>query len=235
MPDPLEVLVGRLLALATVDADTGRRRLPPERELGEALGMSRGMLREQLAVLERLGFLHRTQGRGTFIENPSYDFVRTFFAIARELGYLTDAEFSESRVLLEEALAEAAAHRATPEQIAALRDDVDRMVASDAAGDAEDAHDADVAFHRRLQRVVDNSVLRFLHEGLSHVLRDDIAQRRLEVAKGGEDGNAPDRTDSVHYEIVDAIEARDPAGARLAMRRHFGGAAPGLTPGLAVG
>lgn len=225
MPDPLEALVARLLELATVDEETGRRRLPPERELCEALGMSRGALREQLAVLERLGFLHRTQGRGTYIENPSYDFVRTFFAIARELGYLTDAEFSESRVLLEEALAEAAALRATPEQIAALRADVDRMVASNAAGDTADAQDADVAFHRRLQRVVDNSVLRFLHEGLSHVLRDDIGARRLEVARGAAGANGH-RTDSIHYEIIDAIEARDAVGARLAMRRHFGGAAP---------
>lgn len=225
MPDQLEALVARLLELATVDDETGRRRLPPERELCEALGMSRGALREQLAVLERLGFLHRTQGRGTYIENPSYDFVRTFFAISRELGYLTDAEFSESRVLLEEALAEAAAQRATPEQIAALRSDVDRMVASHAAGDAEDARDADVAFHHRLQRVVDNSVLRFLYEGLSHVLRDDVGARRLQAARSGA-GRSGHRTDSIHYEIVDAIEARDPVGARLAMRRHFGGTAP---------
>lgn len=214
----------RLLELATIDEATGLRRLPPERDLGDALGMSRGMLREQLAVLERLGFLRRRQGHGTFIENPSYDFVRTFFSISRELGYLTDAEFAESRVLLEEAVAEAAAHRATPDQIAALRGDVDRMVASHEAGDDDDAQEADVSFHRRLQRVVDNSVLRFLHESLSHVLRDDIAARRLEVAQGA---GARHRTDHIHYEIIDAIEAHDPVGARLAMRRHFGGVAAG--------
>jgi GntR family transcriptional repressor for pyruvate dehydrogenase complex len=220
--DPLEVLVARLLELATIDEVTGMRRLPPERELCDALGMSRGALREQLAVLERLGFITRTQGRGTFLSSPSYDFVRTFFAISRELGHLTDDEFSESRVLLEEALAEAAARRATPDEVAELRAMVDRMVASQAAGDSADAHEADVAFHRRLQAVVDNSVLQFLHEGLSHVLRDDIAARRLAVAEAIGDV----RTDSIHYDIVDAIAAGDPAGARLAMRRHFGGVAP---------
>lgn len=224
MPDPLEALVARLIELATVDETTGMRRLPPERELCEALGMSRGALREQLAVLERLGFLVRTQGRGTYLSSPSYDFVRTFFAIARELGHLTDVEFSESRVLLEEALAEAAAHRATPDEIAALRAEVDRMVAAQAAGDSTDAREADIAFHRRLQTVVDNSVLRFLHEGLSHVLRDDIAARRRAVAAAPSDA----RTDSIHYEIVDAIAARDPAGARSAMRRHFGDVTPGV-------
>lgn len=228
MPDQLEALVARLRELATLDEDTGRRRLPPERVLGEALRMSRGALREQLSVLERLGFIDRTQGRGTYLASPSYDFVRTYFRIARDLGYLTDAEFSESRLLLEEALAEAAARRATPEQVAELRSDVDRMVASQAAGDFEDAHEADVAFHRRLQLIVDNSVLRFIHEGLSHVLRDDIAARRQEVAERGTGPDGRVRTDSVHYEIVDAIAAGDPDGARLAMRRHFGGVALGV-------
>ncbi|WP_228484687.1 FadR/GntR family transcriptional regulator [Microbacterium cremeum] len=229
MPDQLEALVARLRELATLDEDTGRRRLPPERVLGESLGMSRGALREQLAVLERLGFIDRTQGRGTYLATPSYDFVRTYFRISRDLGYLTDAEFSESRLLLEEALSEAAARRATPEQVAQLRADVDRMVASQESGDFDDAREADIAFHWRLQHIVDNPVLRFLHEGLSHVLRDDIAARRQEVAEGTREHD--DRTDSVHYEIVDAIAAGDPVGARLAMRRHFGGVALGMRAG----
>ncbi|WP_240658976.1 FadR/GntR family transcriptional regulator [Microbacterium sp. CPCC 204701] len=226
MPDQLEALVARLRELATLDEDSGRRRLPPERVLGEALGMSRGALREQLAVLERLGFIDRTQGRGTFLASPSYDFVRTYFRIARDLGYLTDTEFSESRLLLEEALAEAAARRATPEQVAQLRGDVDRMVASQSAADFDDAHEADVTFHSRLQGIVDNPVLRFLHEGISHVLRDDIAARRQEVAEGVPEPGG--RTDSIHYDIVDAIATGDAVGARLAMRRHFGGVVLGM-------
>lgn len=222
MADPLEQLVTRLLALTSVEESTGARRLPPERELGEALGMSRGALREQLAVLERLGFLHRTQGRGTYIDTPSDDFVRTYFTISRELGYLTDAQFAESRVLLEEALAEAAAERATPSEIAELRSDVDRMIASTKAGDHQGALEADVAFHRRLQRMVDNPVLRLMHEGLSHVLHETIRFRRLEAVRvEAVDADGVRRTDSVHYAIVDAIEARDPDAARTAMRAHF--------------
>jgi GntR family transcriptional repressor for pyruvate dehydrogenase complex len=222
----LEAFVARLLELSTVDKAGGGRRLPPERVLCEELGVSRGALREQLAVLERLGFLRRVQGRGTYLTKPPYDFVRTFFAIARGLGYLTDAEFAESRVLLEEAITEQAARRATPAQIAALRREVDRMVALHEAGDWAGAHDADVAFHERLHAMIDNSVLRFLQEGLRPVLRDDIAARRLEVAKGAARPDAEQRTDGVHYEIVDAIEAHDPERARVAMRRHFGGVPP---------
>jgi GntR family transcriptional repressor for pyruvate dehydrogenase complex len=220
----LEALVARLLELSAVDARTGRRRLPPERVLCEELGVSRGALREQLAVLERLGFLRRTQGRGTYLTKPPYDFVRTFFGIARALGYLSDAEFSEARMLLEEAVAEAAAHRATRAQVTALRRDVDRMVAAQEADDTDGAHEADVAFHERLHSIVDNSVLRFLQEGLRQTLRDDIAARRRDAAaKGATKEEAGFLTSGVHYEIVDAVEAGDPDRARLAMRRHFRG------------
>ncbi|WP_336630860.1 MULTISPECIES: FadR/GntR family transcriptional regulator [unclassified Microbacterium] len=222
MVAPLEELVSRLLTLATPEPGNDARRLPPERELGEALGMSRGALREQLSVLERLGFLHRTQGRGTYIDTPSDDFVRSYFTIARELGYLTDEQFAESRVMLEEAVAETAAVRASTEEIADLRADVDRMIAATMSDDHEAAFEADVTFHRRLQSMVDNPVLHLMHDGLSHVLREAIRFRRLEaVAVEPVDANGVRRTDSVHYAIVEAIEARDPEAARLAMRQHF--------------
>ncbi|MBS1906847.1 MAG: FadR family transcriptional regulator [Actinobacteria bacterium] len=218
----MEELVSRLLALAEPEPDSTARRLPPERVLGDALGMSRGALREQLAVLERLGFLHRTQGRGTYIDRPSDDFVRSYFTIARELGYLTDGQFAESRVLLEEAVVAAAATRASTEEIAALRADVDAMIAASKRDDQDAAFEADVTFHRRLQAMVDNPILHLIHDGLSHVLRETIRVRRLEaVAVEPVDENGERPTDTVHYSIVDAIEAGDPDRARAAMRQHF--------------
>lgn len=218
MPDTLDRFVERLLALATVDDDTGARRLPPERELGDALGMSRGALREQLAVLERLGFLHRTQGRGTYLDTPSYGFVRTYFTIARSLGYIADSDVSEARVMVEEAVAEAAARSATADEIAGLREALDRMDAGERDGDIARIHEADADFHRRLLQIVDNPVLRFLQEGLRRALNDDMRARRESVERG----RAGDEFDRSHEDIIDAIEAGDPEAARLAMRRHFG-------------
>jgi len=217
LPDQLETLVTRLLELATVDEETGSQRLPPERELGEALGMSRGALREQLAVLERLGFLHRRQGSGTYIDAPSFAFVRTYFSIAHSLGYLTDAHVAESRELIEVAVAESAARRATDDQIAGLREAVDRMVTSETRGDLDAVHAADTDFHRRLLRIVDNPILQLLEEGLRRSLQQDMRSRRLAVLplSGGE------TFDRAHADIVDAIAAHDPEAAGLAMRRHF--------------
>lgn len=218
MPVPLDRFVTRLLALATVDDETGARRLPPERELGEALGMSRGALREQLSVLELLGFVHRTQGRGTYLDTPSYGFVRTYFTIARSLGYITEVDVSEARVLVEQAVAEAAARRATDEQIASLREAIARMEAADEAGDLDSVHVADADFHRRLLQIVANPVLLFLQEGLRRALDADMRARRATVTRALSGGEF-DRT---HTDIVDALADHDPEAARLAMRRHFG-------------
>lgn len=218
MADSLDSFVERLLALATIDEESGSRRLPPERELGEALGMSRGALREQLAVLERLGFLQRTQGRGTYLDTPSYGFVRTYFTIARSLGYIADAEVTEARVMVEEAVAEAAARSATPEEIDGLREALERMHSGERDGDSVRILEADADFHRRLLHIVDNPVLKFLQEGLRRALTDDMRARRESAARDRV-GVAFDRS---HEDIVDAIEARDPEAARYAMRRHFG-------------
>lgn len=218
----LESFVVRLAELAREEPGASGRRLPPERELGDLLGLSRGALREHLTVLERLGFLHRVQGRGTYIDAPGDDFVRSYFTISRELGYLTDGQFAESRVFLEEAVAELAAKRATPDDVVVLRALVDEMVEATRRGDDDAAFEADVAFHRTLQGMVDNPVLRSMHEGLSQVLRETIRARRLEaVAKEDPDDTGALTTDSVHYAIVDALEAGDADAARRAMRRHF--------------
>ncbi|MHC3000058.1 FadR/GntR family transcriptional regulator [Microbacterium sp. HJ5] len=218
MSEPLDRFVTRLLELATVDEETGARRLPPERELGDALGMSRGALREQLAVLERLGFLHRTQGRGTYLDTPSFGFVRTYFTIARELGYITGVHVSEARVLIEEAVAEAVARKASAEQIGALRESLDRMNAAEESDDLHEAHEADADFHQQLLRIVDNPVLQFLMEGLRRALADDMRARREAVAREG----SAIEFDRSHADIVDAIAEGDGEAARFAMRRHFG-------------
>lgn len=225
MQEPLDRFVVRLLELATVDDETGARRLPPERELGDALGMSRGALREQLSVLERLGFLRRTQGRGTYIDTPSYGFVRMYFTIAQSLGYITDPHVAEARVLVEEAVAEAAALKATPAQIDDLRGSLERMNAAEASGDIERAHEADADFHRRLLGVVDNPVLDLLREGLQRALNDDMRARREAVTRDG----SGTEFDLSHDDIVAAIATGDPEGARIAMRRHFGITTTGST------
>jgi DNA-binding FadR family transcriptional regulator len=219
--DRLNWLATRLVELST-PADGGALRLPPERELGASLSMSRGALREQLATLENLGVLRRRQGHGTYIDAPDASFLRTSFALMRRLGYLSEEQFTTARELLEETVASEAARRATDADITALRGLVDDLVRHSVNGESEAALEADVELHNRLFRIVDNPVFTMLNQGISHVLRENVRERRAIAAERSvrlEDGTIA--TDTVHGDIVDALQAHDPDLARAAMRRHF--------------
>jgi GntR family transcriptional repressor for pyruvate dehydrogenase complex len=218
----LSFLVRRLAEEAVPEPGTGRLRLPTERELGATLAVSRGSLREQLSMLETLGFLDRTQGRGSYLQVPDAGFLRLYFDFSRQLDQLTYEQFDAARELLEITVAEAAAELATDDDVAELRGLVDRMVRAAEAGDQGGALEADLEFHRRLFTVVDNPIFNLMRDGLAHVLRGAVVERRrLAAEREPAAAGAPRPSDAVHHEVVDALAARDPDAARAAMRRHF--------------
>ncbi|MGW0933679.1 FadR/GntR family transcriptional regulator [Streptomyces sp. NPDC002666] len=217
----LAQLVRALSEQSTPDTDGGPLRLPTERALVDSLEISRGALREQLSVLEHLGFLDRTQGRGSYLTAPDTGFLQLYFDLAGQLGHLSQPQFRDAREILETALAEAAARRATADDVDALRALVDEMVRATTAGEHRAALEADLDFHRQLCEIVGNPVFSMLHDALSHALRSELVERR-ELA--GQVPLPPGRSlviDTVHYGIVEAIDGRDAEGARAAMRRHF--------------
>ncbi|WP_423246799.1 FadR/GntR family transcriptional regulator [Sinomonas puerhi] len=220
MTRDLSSLVESLIGEATAEVGTGRLRLPPERELGAALEVSRGALREQLLTLELLGFLNRTQGRGTYLESPDSGFLSMHLRLALQLGHFTAEQFEQAREMLELAIIEQAAITATRAQVSALRRHVDRMVSATSDGDAEEAIAADFDFHRTLFELVDNPVFNIVHDALRDVLRDVVADRRAKALASVET-TEDFVTDKVHYEIVDALAANDVDAARAAMKRHF--------------
>ncbi|MFC4006763.1 FadR/GntR family transcriptional regulator [Nonomuraea purpurea] len=218
----LSYLAQRLAAEAIPEPGTGRLRLPTERELVESLDISRGTLREQLSMLEMLGFVDRTQGRGSYLQVPDATFLRLYFELSRELGHLDTIQFRTAREMLELSVAEAAARRATADDVDDLRRLVDEMVQASAQGDDQRAAEADMEFHRRLFAIVDNPIFTNLHDGLSHALRSEIAERRrLAIERSGLAPGQSRALDTVHYGIVEAIGERDAEGARAAMSRHF--------------
>lgn len=218
----LSRLVRSLAAQATPEPRTGRLRLPTERDLVASLEISRGTLREQLSMLEMLGFLDRTQGRGSYLQVPDASFIQLYFDLSSQLGHLTAPQFRTARELLELSVAEAAARWATADDVDELRDLVDRMVDASAAGDEHRAVEADLGFHRRLFRIVDNPIFGIVHDGLSHALHSEVVERRRRaVARTPLEAHRSRVIDTVHYGIVEAVGRRDADGARAAMRRHF--------------
>ncbi|PXY35746.1 FadR/GntR family transcriptional regulator [Prauserella flavalba] len=218
----LSYLVRSLAEQATPEPETGRLRLPTERELVTSLEVSRGTLREQLSMLELLGFLDRTQGRGSYLGAPDAAFFQLYFDLSSQLGHLSGKQFRSAREMLEISVAEASARLATADDVDDLRGLVDDMVRASSEGDDERALEADLEFHRRLFHIVDNPIFSLLHDGLSHVLRTEVIDRRRAAVEREPLAEGKTRViDTVHYGIVEAVGERDGEGARTAMRRHF--------------
>ncbi|NKQ51729.1 FadR family transcriptional regulator [Amycolatopsis sp. K13G38] len=218
----LSFLVRSLAAQATAEEGSDLLRLPTERDLVESLDISRGALREQLSMLEMLGFLVRVQGRGSFLRVPDSSFIQLYFDLSSQLGHLSGTQFRTAREMLELTVAESAARLATADDVDTLRALVDEMVAASTAGDDARALEADLEFHRKLFLVVQNPIFTLLYDGLAHVLRDEVVERRRAAVDREPLANGATRIiDTVHYGIVDAVGARDGEEARVAMRRHF--------------
>ncbi len=195
----------------------------------EKLEISRGTLREQLAMLEYLGVLRRRRGHGTYLDAPDASLFRTSFTLMHRLGYLGTAQFVQAREMIEESIAAEAALQVTDTDIAELRPIVDRMVERTADGDHEGALEADLQIHDYLFDTVDNPVFNMINVGLSTVLRENIRSRRtlaLELECVG-DVDAIN-TDTVHFGIVDAGEHPSSRGREGDRRPRHRRCRPGL-------
>lgn len=187
-------------------------RLPPERDLCRALGVSRAELRKALAVLEAEGQVWRHVGKGTFIGSRPLDSLADIAAITRRTNL---AEVMRTRLVLEPEVTRAAALTATPGQIAEMRTCLAKMRSAQTWRQYE-------AWDNRLHRIIaestQNSLMLALLDTLNAVRRA-IAWGRLRADKVKPD---PDHHSfAEHDAIVAAIENRDMDRAAGAMRRHL--------------
>lgn len=98
-------------------------RLPPERELGEMLGTSRGTLREALRVLEQKGLIaiRLGVGGGAFVKDPGGDQITESLAMLIRSQKVSLHHLAEFREDVEGTVAGLAAQRATPGDLRQLR------------------------------------------------------------------------------------------------------------------
>lgn len=103
-------------------------RLPPENELADHLGVSRGSLREAVRALSQIKVLDVRRGDGTYVTSLAPSELLSGLVFAMELLQSQGLEeLLEVRRLLLPPAAALAAQRATDEQIAELHDVVDQL------------------------------------------------------------------------------------------------------------
>jgi GntR family transcriptional repressor for pyruvate dehydrogenase complex len=187
-------------------------RLPPERELCARLGVSRTVVREALNLLEVRGLISIEHGRGAVVSGGNPRAVRDTLGLLLRVQPKTLWELLEVRNILEVEVAGLAAERSGPDEVAAVRLQVDRM--RDSIEVPEGYVDADVEFHALLARGTRNEVLLTMLEPVVDLLR---ASRRVSAARPG---NAL-RALGEHENILRCVEAGDATGARQEMRVHL--------------
>ncbi len=187
-------------------------RLPPERELAQAMGVSRSSLREALRALSLLGVTEMRQGDGTYLTALDPEALMRPFGLVLALSDGQMQELFEARRVIEPGLAALAAERIDDETLEDLR----RCVRDSAAavGDEEAFMRADLELHGLIARAASNSILWHVIGSISGM--GIASRRRTNPLPGLREQSAED-----HRAIVAALQERDGEAAAEAMLRHL--------------
>jgi DNA-binding FadR family transcriptional regulator len=186
-------------------------RLPTERELAEKLGVSRPTVREALIALEVEGRLRIRVGSGIYVIDQPPTAV-----VAANPPIEGSFEILRARAFVESAVAEEAARRATPADVARL----DRVLAQGKR--RQRSRDEylifDRGFHTAIAETLDNAVLvRFVGDLFDLRINPYFEQ----LARHTEDPSFRKFAHEEHVAIRNAIAAGDPVLARTAMHDHL--------------
>lgn len=209
-PRLYEQIVEQLLAHIREEQLGAGDKLPPERELAQALQVSRASLAQALVALEVVGVVQVRHGGGAVILDRSTEDDALLNAVREHQDSLPD--IIDARSALEAKLAALAAQRATPEDLRAIDEALELMERQVAAG--ERPLEGDAAFHVAVTAAGHSRVLARLMAEISEL----ILETRIEsLSQPGR----PEESLEQHHAVAQAIRDHDPLAASLAMTRHI--------------
>jgi DNA-binding GntR family transcriptional regulator len=186
-------------AIAEADIYCSREEIRlDEKELTEALGVSRTPVREAMTLLEQEGFLRTVPRRGVYI-------LRKTKKEIVEMIYMWAA--------LESAAARLATLRASDADIASLRHMFDYFNETTPGDHIEEYSDANIAFH---QAIVQLSKSQIIGDTIKNVFMHVRAIRRTTIAQS----DRASRSISDHMRIIEALERRDTERVEQLVRQH---------------
>jgi GntR family transcriptional regulator, transcriptional repressor for pyruvate dehydrogenase complex len=189
-------------------------RLPAERDLASQIGVSRPTVRAGLHALAAMGVVRARHGSGTFIADGPPALASEPLSFLAALHGFSPDEMYEARRVLEVGAAGMAAERATPEQLAAMADEVASLFALMHDAQAFLVHD--VGFHRVVAASSGNPILAALIEMVSALYYEE--RRKTAERAANRDMRA---AAEAHRRIYQAIRGRDADAARGAMSDHL--------------
>ena len=206
-------VVERLRTLIDEGRLAAGERLPTEAQLVEQLGVSRNALREAIRRLETVGLISVRHGQGMFIgDRESLSGCTELFRSAMAMSGQDLTDLAELRCVIEIHAARRAAEVASPEQVAELREALDRL-GSDTQSH-EEAIRTDFEFHRKLVETAGNRLMFILM-----TIPEELLLSSMLLAT--EKPRAFRWNLALHRPIWDAVRDGDPDAAEKAMREHM--------------
>jgi DNA-binding GntR family transcriptional regulator len=169
-----------------------------EKELTEALGVSRTPVREAMTLLEQEGFLRTVPRRGIYIQRKTKKEIV-------DMIYMWAA--------LESMAARLATQRASESEIAGLRRMFDDFRDTTPAEHIDEYSEANIAFH---QAIVQLSQSQILLDTIKNLFVHVRAIRKMTIAQS----NRASRSIVDHMRIIEALERRDTELVERLVRQH---------------
>jgi GntR family transcriptional repressor for pyruvate dehydrogenase complex len=192
------------------------QKLMPERELAEAMSVSRTTVRDAIQRLAAMGMIVQKQGQGTFVKTYDGGMENNPFAKAMRVQDASIEDLLEVRMGLECNAAALAAQRADGADLAAMEQSIEEMKQEIALGRL--GTEADVSFHMAVAYGAKNPlqviIMHNFHDYLSHGIRESLAFLYEDMAN-------IEQIFLQHGSIVAAIKGRNPHEAYMEMKKHI--------------
>ena len=202
-PTPAEVARDLSVAILSHRLSPGQKL--GEDDLAEIFGVSRTIVRSALQALSHQKLIEVRRNRGAFVASPS----------PREAQ-----EVFEARRLIEPHVTQAAAGKATPRDVALLRQHITGEHAALHAGNRGEALALSGQFHVEIARIAEQTTL-------AEMVRSLVERSSLIIALYWRKPSSLCETDA-HHDLVKALAAGDGTRARDLMERHLADLHDGL-------
>lgn len=206
----VEQVCDQLAEFIRTQRASGEGRLPAERRLAEQFGVGRGVVREAIKRLENQGLVNVRQGSGVHIEDKLHRPLTGSLEMLVPDMVQRLRELTDVRLAIEPVVAATAAERATPKQLAELREVHEEMAVAE---DVRAAIDADIKFHRTLAELAGNRMFSLILDSLADL---SVTSRERTIGLVGKQVGLRH-----HAAILRAVERGNAKAAERAMRFHI--------------